>query len=70
MALPVAVNPIPSRLLSVTSVRMSDSEEDPSVPDAATAQKLVKEFEAVTNTDEIMAQMYLQVIVIESVIET
>ena len=40
---------------------MSDSEEDPSVPDAITAQKLCKEFEAVTNTDEIMAQMYLQV---------
>ena len=56
------VKPIPSRLLSVTSVKMSDSEEDPSVPDAATAQKLVKEFEAVTNTDEIMAQMYLQVL--------
>ena len=56
------VKPVPSRLLSVTPVKMSDSEEDPSVPDAATAQKLVKEFEAVTNTDEIMAQMYLQVI--------
>ena len=41
--------------------RMSDSEDDPSVPDATTAQKLCKEFEAVTNTDEIMAQMYLQV---------
>ena len=40
---------------------MSDSEDDPSVPDAATAQKLCKEFEAVTNTDEIMGQMYLQV---------
>ena len=40
---------------------MSDSEDDPSVPDATTAQKLCKEFEAVTNTDEIMAQMYLQV---------
>ena len=56
------VNPITSRLLSLTPVKMSDSEEDPSVPDAATAQKLVKEFEAVTNTDEIMAQMYLQVL--------
>ena len=40
---------------------MSDSEDDPSVPDATTAQKLCKEFEVVTNTDEIMAQMYLQV---------
>ena len=56
------VKPIPSRLLTLTPVKMSDSEEDPSVPDAATAQKLVKEFEAVTNTDEIMAQMYLQVL--------
>ena len=41
---------------------MSDSEDDPSVPDAATARKLCSEFEAVTNTDEIMAQMYLQVL--------
>ena len=40
---------------------MSDSEDDNNVPDGATAQKLVKEFENVTNTDEIMAQMYLQV---------
>ena len=39
---------------------MSDSEDD-NVPDGVTAQKLVKEFENVTNTDEIMAQMYLQV---------
>jgi len=37
---------------------MSDEESD--VPDAVTAQKLVKEFEHVTNTDEIIAQMYLQ----------
>ena len=49
------------RTFSLTFLRMSDSEEDPSVPDALTAQKLCKEFEAVTNTDEIMAQMYLQV---------
>ena len=41
---------------------MSDSEEDSCVPDAKTAQSRVKEFESVTNTDEIMAQMYLQVI--------
>ena len=39
---------------------MSDTEEI-SAPDGATAQRLVKEFEAVTNTDEIMAQFYLQV---------
>lgn len=39
---------------------MSESEED-NVPDGATAQKLVKEFESITNTDEIMGQMYLQV---------
>jgi len=38
---------------------MSDT-EDTSAPDGATAQKLVKEFESVTNTDEIMAQYYLQ----------
>ena len=37
----------------------SDSEGD--VPDASTAHKLVKEFENVTNTDEILAQMHLQV---------
>jgi len=48
------------RTFSLTFLRMSDSEEDTSVPDALTAQKLCKEFEAVTNTDEIMAQMYLQ----------
>ena len=40
---------------------MSDTEEDSCVPDAKTAQSRVKEFENVTNTDEIMAQMYLQV---------
>ena len=40
---------------------MSDTEEDSCVPDAQTAQSRVKEFESVTNTDEIMAQMYLQV---------
>ena len=40
---------------------MSDSEDDSCVPDAKTAQSRVKEFESVTNTDEIMAQMYLQV---------
>jgi len=41
-----------------TCSNMSDDESD--VPDAVTAQKLVKEFEHVTNTDEIIAQMYLQ----------
>ena len=49
------------RAFALSLSRMSDSEDDPSVPDAATAQKLCKEFEAVTNTDEIMGQMYLQV---------
>ena len=39
---------------------MSDCDEDNSAPDGETAQKLVKEFEHVTNTDEIMAQMFLQ----------
>jgi len=38
---------------------MSSSDEM-SAPDGATAQKMVKEFEAVTNTDEILAQFYLQ----------
>jgi len=38
---------------------MSDN-EDENVPDGATAQKLVKEFESISNTDEIMAQMFLQ----------
>jgi len=40
--------------------KMSDSEDDSCVPDAKTAQSRVKEFESVTNTDEILAQMYLQ----------
>jgi len=39
---------------------MSDSEDESCIPDAKTAQARVKEFESVTNTDEIMAQMYLQ----------
>ena len=39
---------------------MSDAEDD-GVPDSLTAQKLCKEFEHITNTDEIMAQMFLQV---------
>ena len=43
------------------SAVMSDSDDDSCVPDAKTAQARVKEFESVTNTDEIMAQMYLQV---------
>ena len=46
--------------LHTTPLAMSDTEEI-SAPDGATAQRLVKEFEAVTNTDEIMAQFYLQV---------
>ena len=40
---------------------MSSSEDDSNVPDAATAQRLVKEFEGITNTDEIFAQFSLQV---------
>ena len=39
---------------------MSDSEDVNNVPDVATAQKLVKEFENLTKTDEILAQMFLQ----------
>ena len=38
------------------------SEDDESnLPDAVTAQKLVHEFEGITNTDEALAQFYLQV---------
>ena len=41
---------------------MSGSDEEgPLPPDAATAQKLVKEFEGISNTDEILAQYMLQV---------
>ena len=36
-------------------------DEEEGLPDAATAKKLIKEFESVTNTDEIMAQYQLQV---------
>ena len=36
-------------------------EEEEGLPDGATARKLIKEFETVTNTDEIMAQYQLQV---------
>ena len=39
---------------------IGDEEED-GLPDGATARKLIKEFETVTNTDEIMAQYQLQV---------
>ena len=39
----------------------SDTDSEQNIPDAVTAQKLVKEFEHVTNTDEILAQMHLQV---------
>ena len=49
--------------LHTSTLAMSDTEEV-SAPDGATAQKLVKEFEAVTNTDEILAQYYLQVRII------
>jgi len=35
-------------------------EEEEELPDGATARKLIKEFETVTNTDEIMAQYHLQ----------
>ena len=52
--------PVLARSFHLSSLIMSDSEDD-NVPDGVTAQKLVKEFENVTNTDEIMAQMYLQV---------
>jgi len=38
---------------------MADEEES-KAPDGVTAQRLVKEFESVTNTDEILAQFYLQ----------
>ena len=38
-----------------------DDEEQEGLPDGATARKLIKEFETVTNTDEIMAQYQLQV---------
>jgi len=41
-------------------VRTMSDIDDSDTPDGATAQKLVKEFEAITNTDEIMAQMFLQ----------
>jgi len=37
-----------------------DDEEEEGLPDGATARKLIKEFETVTNTDEIMAQYQLQ----------
>jgi len=46
-------------LLHTSTVIMSESEEV-AAPDGATAQRMVKEFEAVTNTDEILAQYYLQ----------
>ena len=35
--------------------------DDENIPDATTAQKLIKEFEGVTNTNEALAQEYLQV---------
>ena len=56
----IANQRIVSRPFSVSLIKMSESEED-NVPDGVTAQKLVKEFESITNTDEIMGQMYLQV---------
>jgi len=48
---PILINPIQKK-------EMSDEEKD--FPDAATAQKLVHEFEGITNTDEALAQFYLQ----------
>ena len=44
-------------------VEIIDEDEEEGLPDAATAKKLIKEFETVTNTDEIMAQYQLQVTV-------
>ena len=41
--------------------RMSSGGEESEVPDGATARKMIKEFETVTNTDEILAQYQLQV---------
>ena len=35
--------------------------DDENIPDAATAQRLIKEFEGVTNTNEALAQQLLQV---------
>ena len=43
-----------------TRLKMSSSDDGPKI-DAATAQKLVKEFEGISNTDEIFAQFMLQV---------
>lgn len=48
---PIFINPIQNS-------EMSDAETD--FPDAATAQKLIHEFEGITNTDEALAQFYLQ----------
>lgn len=39
---------------------MADSDSEANIPDGATAQKLVKEFEGITNTDEAFAQFCLQ----------
>ena len=49
-----------SRLGGVEVIEDEEDEEE-GLPDAATAKKLIKEFENVTNTDEIMAQYQLQV---------
>ena len=51
-------------LSSIISIKMSESDDDTNCPDSVTAQNLVKEFENITNTDEIMGQMYLQVLTI------
>jgi len=48
----------PSSQPPIKISEMSDTEPD--FPDAATAQKLVHEFEGITNTDEALAQFYLQ----------
>jgi len=49
-----------TRSLFTSAARMSDSEDESNIPDAATAQRLVKEFEGITNSDEAFAQFCLQ----------
>ena len=56
----------PLFLSSIISIKMSESDDDTNCPDSVTAQNLVKEFENITNTDEIMGQMYLQVLTINN----
>ena len=40
------------------------------VPDVITAKKLVEEFDAITNTNEALAQFYLQVIIQKTIFFT